>query len=91
MKHPWNDKSPLSAWYPGGYSEMKDPKVSRTIRPVFDNSKCIKCNMCYIYCPDGCIIRDDKYSVNYIYCRGCGVCAKECPRGAISMIREDKV
>ncbi|MBA4398103.1 MAG: hypothetical protein C0394_12075, partial [Syntrophus sp. (in: bacteria)] len=24
------------------------------------------------------------------YCKGCGICAEECPPRAISMIREDK-
>lgn len=89
-QHTWNSENkPYSAWYPGGYSEMKEPKVSRTIKPVIDTDKCVKCNMCYIFCPDGCILQGDKYSVNYTYCRGCGVCAKECNTGAITMVRED--
>lgn len=91
MKHPWNESRPYSAWYPGGYSEMKEPKVSRNLRPIIDTDKCIQCNFCYIFCPDACILKGEKYSVNYTYCRGCGVCAQECPRQAITMVREDKV
>jgi pyruvate ferredoxin oxidoreductase delta subunit len=26
--------------------------------------------------------------INYDYCKGCGVCANECPQDAISMIPE---
>jgi Pyruvate/2-oxoacid:ferredoxin oxidoreductase delta subunit len=29
-----------------------------------------------------------RYQVNYDYCKGCGVCAEECPCGAIDMIKE---
>jgi Pyruvate/2-oxoacid:ferredoxin oxidoreductase delta subunit len=27
----------------------------------------------------------DTYTFNYDYCKGCGVCATECPRGVIVM------
>ncbi|MBN1152645.1 MAG: 4Fe-4S binding protein [Dehalococcoidia bacterium] len=62
----------------------------RDFRPVVDASKCIKCLRCWISCPDACINRaeDDSISVNYDYCKGCGVCANECPTKAITMVRE---
>ncbi|PKK85748.1 MAG: ferredoxin [Thermoplasmata archaeon HGW-Thermoplasmata-1] len=62
----------------------------RTYRPVIDNSQCIKCLRCWIFCPEGVIVRgeDDSVSVDYVYCKGCGVCANECPKKCISMIRE---
>jgi len=43
-----------------------------------------------MYCPDNAIIRheDDRVEVNYEYCKGCGVCANECPVKAIEMVRE---
>ena len=91
MDHPWDKKRPLSACLPGGLSRRNKGKVSRTLRPVLDNENCNKCNFCWIYCPDGCINRGDVYSINYAYCKGCGVCATECPKKAISMKREDKV
>lgn len=89
MAHPWNDNRPLSAWYPGGYSGVKDNKVSRTIRPEWDHEKCIMCSLCWIYCPEGCIDRScGKMIVNLDYCRGCGVCAQECPKQAVTMKKE---
>ncbi len=63
----------------------------RLEKPAIDNSKCIKCLICWIDCPEATIIRneDDSVAVNYDYCKGCGICAKECPARAISMEKED--
>jgi pyruvate ferredoxin oxidoreductase delta subunit len=62
----------------------------RAQRPVYDNSKCIKCGICYIFCPEGCISQDaDGYFVADLnYCKGCGICAHECWTGAITMVEE---
>ena len=32
--------------------------------------------------------KDEYYEYDYDFCKGCGVCAKECPRYAITMIEE---
>jgi len=29
------------------------------------------------------------YKVNLDYCKGCGICAKECPKDAITMVLEE--
>ena len=61
----------------------------RAFRPVIDKEKCVNCLLCWIYCPDGAIIREEKkVSVNYEYCKGCGICANECPVKAITMEEE---
>jgi len=61
----------------------------RAQRPVIDQSKCTKCMICWLYCPDTAIIWDgEKVFVNYEYCKGCGICAHECPVKAISMVPE---
>ena len=65
----------------------------RSRRPIIDDSKCVKCLMCYIYCPEmsiNVIWNEDKskvvkVEVNYEYCKGCGICAEECPVKAIRM------
>jgi 2-oxoacid:acceptor oxidoreductase delta subunit (pyruvate/2-ketoisovalerate family) len=64
----------------------------RTFRPVVDYSKCTECALCWIFCPDGVIVRDESNSpkVDYEYCKGCGICANECPVNAIAMQREDQ-
>lgn len=62
----------------------------RALRPVLDLSKCIKCLICWVYCPDLAIERleDDYVRINYYYCKGCGICAEECPTKAIQMVEE---
>jgi len=62
----------------------------RSRRPTYDHEKCIKCGMCQVYCPEGCIKKNDKdqYEADLYYCKGCGICAKECPKKVITMIEE---
>lgn len=63
----------------------------RTFRPVLDPTKCNKCLMCYIYCPDGAVEwrpEIEEIEFNYKYCKGCGMCANECRQEAIKMVLE---
>ena len=63
----------------------------RSQRPILDKNKCIKCGMCYIFCPEGCIEQsaEGHFEANLFYCKGCGICARECCTQAISMILEE--
>ncbi|MDD1768064.1 MAG: 4Fe-4S binding protein [Methanomassiliicoccales archaeon] len=63
----------------------------RTIRPVFDESKCTRCYICWKYCPDLSIeveTEGDFPKIDYDHCKGCGICANECPSEAIVMEKE---
>ncbi len=63
----------------------------RAFRPVVDKAKCVNCLLCWIYCPDSSIIRREKWvDVNYEHCKGCGICAHECPTKAIEMVEEQR-
>ncbi|MGA3191214.1 MAG: 4Fe-4S binding protein [Candidatus Bathyarchaeia archaeon] len=64
----------------------------RTFCPRVDYSKCTRCTLCWIYCPDAAITRreDDSPEIDYDYCKGCGICANECPTKAITMKREEE-
>jgi len=63
----------------------------RAFKPVVDKAKCVNCLLCWIYCPDSAIIRREKWvEVNYEHCKGCGICAHECPTKAIEMVEEQK-
>ncbi len=59
----------------------------RVRRPVFDMNKCIRCLNCWVLCPEGVIEKSD-LSVDWGFCKGCGLCARECPKGAITMVDE---
>ncbi len=61
-----------------------------TFRPVRDKENCTMCLLCWFYCPEGTIVRiSDRGDLmtNYDYCKGCGICANECPVDAIKMVR----
>ncbi len=74
---------------PGSFIENKTGSW-RTFRPEYDQDKCNMCLFCWFYCPDGCITREeDKIIIDYDYCKGCGICANECPKDAIEMVRGD--
>jgi len=63
----------------------------RAFRPIVDQNKCTNCLLCWIYCPDASINRLEKFvEVSYDYCKGCGLCARECPVGAITMVEEKR-
>jgi NADPH-dependent glutamate synthase beta subunit-like oxidoreductase len=57
----------------------------------FSCGTCIQCDNCVHYCPDLAVQRDgDRYVVLTDYCKGCGLCVKECPTGAMKMVEEDR-
>jgi Pyruvate/2-oxoacid:ferredoxin oxidoreductase delta subunit len=42
-------------------------------------------------CPDNAVIKlgpGQRFRFNYDFCKGCGLCAQECPCGAIMMVPE---
>jgi 2-oxoacid:acceptor oxidoreductase delta subunit (pyruvate/2-ketoisovalerate family) len=52
---------------------------------------CFECDNCYGVCPDNAVIKlgdGDRYAIDLDYCKGCGLCAAECPCGAIAMVPE---
>lgn len=70
----------------------------RTNRPKFIYDKCTTCAICPRVCPEGVIYQTDKknslgklpYDCDFNYCKGCGLCAAECPFKAIEMESDQK-
>jgi Pyruvate/2-oxoacid:ferredoxin oxidoreductase delta subunit len=52
---------------------------------------CFECDNCFGVCPDNAVLKlggSPPYSFDLDFCKGCGICAQECPCGAIDMIPE---
>jgi NADPH-dependent glutamate synthase beta subunit-like oxidoreductase len=52
---------------------------------------CFECDNCYGVCPDNAVVKlgaGSRFQINCDYCKGCGLCAAECPCGAIEMVPE---
>lgn len=53
----------------------------------FSCGACNQCGLCWIFCPDMSVIETEKgYDIDYDYCKGCGICAQECPRAFIRIV-----
>ncbi|MGE5281596.1 MAG: NAD(P)-binding protein [Chloroflexota bacterium] len=54
---------------------------------------CFSCDNCYGVCPDNAVLKlgrpGELYEIDLDYCKGCGLCAAECPCGAIEMVPEE--
>lgn len=54
---------------------------------------CFECDNCFGVCPDNAVLKlgaGQGYEFKLDYCKGCGICAKECPCGAIEMVPESR-
>ncbi|HLJ67087.1 MAG TPA: NAD(P)-binding protein [Chloroflexota bacterium] len=53
---------------------------------------CFECDNCFGVCPDNAVIKlgpGKRFEINYDFCKGCSICATECPCGAIQMVPEE--
>ncbi|MHA1627055.1 MAG: pyruvate synthase subunit PorD [Candidatus Asgardarchaeia archaeon] len=88
-KSGWKDLFFAGIVEPGTSAKFKTGNW-RALKPIIDYSKCIKCDLCWVYCPEPAIKRkdDDSVEIDYDFCKGCGICANECPVKAIKMVPE---
>lgn len=79
----------------GGTAQQYETGGWRNVRPIHSKEKCINCLICWLYCPDAAVIVENGkvLGMDLDHCKGCGICAKECPSKvhAIEMLDEDTV
>jgi len=88
----------LEAWAPpqmvGNFAEVNaglaGQAAAREAARCISCGTCISCDTCLIFCPDVAIAHAEggRYAIAYDYCKGCGICATECPRSALHMEEE---
>ncbi len=55
----------------------------------FSCGTCVLCDNCVVVCPDLAVRREGSgYVVLGDFCKGCGLCVKECPTGSMKMLEE---
>lgn len=87
----WQDLEIGAAVSEPGCSREYKTGSWRSLRPVVDQEQCIRCGVCWLYCPDVAINRSEEghFQTDVEYCKGCGICARECPVGCITMVIEE--
>lgn len=78
-----------------GFKEV-DPGLSgeaasKESQRCFHCGSCNLCGNCWLFCPDMSILESDGHlEIDYEFCKGCGICAEECPRAAIQTEEESE-
>ncbi|MBS4025953.1 MAG: FAD-dependent oxidoreductase [Clostridia bacterium] len=57
----------------------------------FSCGHCLKCDNCFYFCPDMAVTKNlakEDYEILEQYCKGCGLCVEECPRGVLALKEE---
>lgn len=88
---PWQEMTPGGEIYEGGTAALVNTGDWRTRTPVFLKDKCRQCLLCVPFCPDCAIpVKDGKRDdFDFYHCKGCGICLKVCPFGAIAWEEEN--
>ncbi len=73
-----------------GFSEvvsgLADGEAAQEAQRCLSCGVCFECDNCWHFCPDAAVVKSvGGYKIDYDYCKGCGVCAQECPCGHIDM------
>lgn len=89
-KSTWQELTIGAEIYEPATSKLVNTGEWRVNRPVFAEEKCRDCMMCFLYCPDSSVeIKEGSMKgFDYMHCKGCGICARVCPFGAIDMVKE---
>jgi len=70
-------------------------ELAAEVSRCFSCGSCMSCDNCWTLCPDSAVLKAPEagsdaspYVFDLAYCKGCGICAAECPTGFIAMQRE---
>jgi NADPH-dependent glutamate synthase beta subunit-like oxidoreductase len=72
--------------------DLDEDNAAFEARRCMSCGNCFECDNCYGVCPDNAITKlgpGKRFEFKYDYCKGCAMCATECPCGAIKMMPED--
>ena len=88
----WRDVEIGSIAIEPGSARQYQTGFWRSQRPTYEFSRCIKCGVCQMFCPEGCIQQNEEgcFEADLYYCKGCGICAVECPTRVITMVEEEE-
>jgi NADPH-dependent glutamate synthase beta subunit-like oxidoreductase len=73
------------------YLPFDQDEIIKESERCFSCGLCYMCDNCYMYCPDNAVKPSPstgKYEFDLDFCKGCGLCAKECPCHYIQMTLE---
>ncbi|MGE5553484.1 MAG: 4Fe-4S dicluster domain-containing protein [Betaproteobacteria bacterium] len=77
----WRELTPGGViTYPGNAREFITGDWG-VVRPEWHEQYCIQCLFCWVGCPDNAVEVESGKVVgfDYAHCKGCGVCAHQCP------------
>lgn len=71
---------------------LNEDEIGHEAARCFHCGNCTECDNCYIYCPDMSVRKKNgTYFIDLDYCKGCGLCAAECPRSVIVLEEEERI
>jgi NADPH-dependent glutamate synthase beta subunit-like oxidoreductase len=73
------------------YPPFDREEITQEAERCFSCGLCFDCGNCYMYCPDNAVKispSGGKYEFDLDFCKGCGLCAKECPCHYIQLTLE---
>lgn len=86
----WQELPPGGVILESGNAADYETGTWRTRRPLWHPQACIHCLTCWVFCPEDAFRLEQGAAaqgaprarireINYYHCKGCGLCARECP------------